>query len=244
MEIRNIYGDILLSLKDANLKGANLKGANLEGANLEYANLEDANLKGANLKGANLEGANLEYANLEDANLEGANLEGANLEDANLEDANLKGANLKGANLKDANLKGANLEDAVNFPLPQLYILKQLSPKTKITLWKYIKDGKSPISNNPITYIVGKSYVETIYESDERVECGAGLSLATLQWCLNDSLFENNVSYIECQFTPADIVAIPFATDGKIRVKKLKVLREVGREEAENILKKSMKGGN
>ncbi|HNR64681.1 MAG TPA: pentapeptide repeat-containing protein, partial [Atribacterota bacterium] len=169
-------------------------------------------------------GADLRGADLCEADLRGADLRGANLYEANL-----RGANLCGANLCGANLRGADLCEAKNH-LPQLYCLKQMPPKTKLTLYKYVtKDFKSPTSDNKITYQVEKYYIVEEYETDERIECGAGLSVATLQWCLINKDEEDII--LECEFLSKDIVAIPFATDGKIRVKKIKVKKIWKKEE-------------
>ncbi len=62
IEIRNIKGEVLKTLEDADLEGANLIGANLSGADLEGANLRGANLRGANLRGAYLSGADLRFS--------------------------------------------------------------------------------------------------------------------------------------------------------------------------------------
>ncbi len=99
IEIRNIKGEVLKTLEDADLEGANLIGANLSGADLEGANLSGADLRGADLRGADLRGANLIGAYLSGANLIGAYLSGADLEGADLRGAKLRGANLIGAYL-------------------------------------------------------------------------------------------------------------------------------------------------
>ncbi len=84
MNIKNIYGEVLLTIEGANLSGANLSGADLSDADLSDANLRRANLSGADLSDANLSGADLSDADLSDANLSDANLSGADLSDADL----------------------------------------------------------------------------------------------------------------------------------------------------------------
>ncbi len=191
-----------------------------------------ANLEGAKLWGANLRKANLEGANLEGAKLWGANLWGANLRKANLEGAKLWGANLEGANLRGANLRKANL-------LPDLYLLKMQNPDTKLKAWKYLQDGKSPYQRT--TYEKDKEYSTDDFSIDERINCDKGLNVATLQWCLNDSRNREKIEFIEVEFQAQDIIAIPFATDGKFRVKKLNVLRKISFKEAQEIVKEFLK---
>jgi hypothetical protein len=133
---------------------------------------------------------------------------------------------LSGANLSRANLSGANLSGA----LPTLYILKTQTATTKLRAWKYLYSGKSPYKGFP--YEVGKTYTFDEYCEDERESCAAGGNVATLPWCLNDSRSGCDCELIEVEFLASDIVSIPFATDGKFRVKKLTVLRKLTRDEA------------
>jgi len=241
------YDLVNANLAGANLSGAYLRSANLAnvdlaGAYLRYANLWSAGLAGANLKGANLggarlrdadlEGANLSDANLRDvdlagADLEGANLQGANLRDTDLEGADLENADLKGADLVYADLSCANLEGAtISSPL---HHLKELPPDTVLRCWKYLSgNGLSPYYRT--RYEVGKTY-EFTCNTDERVLCAKGGNVATLEWCLGDDIDSTN-QFIEVEFQVKDIGAIPYATDGKFRVKKFKILRQISREEA------------
>ena len=224
------------NLWDANLQGANLWDANLQGANLQGADLQGANLWGANLWDANLQGANLQGANLQDANLQGANLQDANLWDANLQGANLQDADLQGANLWDANLWDANLQGAnslTKIHQSNLAILKQ--QKGKLIAFKYLKGSTSPYQNQE--YKIGETYESDEYSGDERVLCAKGLNVATLDWCLRDTNCDLTKAYIEVEFDAKDIVAIPYNSDGKFRVKKLTVIREIPKEELEAYLK-------
>ena len=185
--------------------------------------------------GASLAGANLSRASLDGANLDGASLYRASLYRANLDGANLSGASLYRASLDGANLSGASLDGASL--LPNLYILKFQPPKTILRAWKYIQNGKSPYQN--AVYQVGKVYIEKRCSTDERIACDKGLNVATLQWCLNDG--NDNAEFLEVEFYAEDIIAIPFATDGKFRVRRFKVLRKINRNKAEAIVAKFLK---
>jgi hypothetical protein len=48
------------------------------------------------------------------------------------------------------------------------------------------------------------------------------------------------VELLEVEFKAGDIIAVPLATDGKFRVRKLKVLRKITREQARGILSKQL----
>jgi len=174
---------------------------------------ERANLYGAYLSGADLSGANLSGADLSRANLYGANLYGANL----------YGADLSGANLSRAYLSGADLSGAKNFDIskyaPDLYILKSQPAKTKLIAYKFLnKDLTSPYQH--FQYQIGKTYKFTNAVCDETLECGAGGNISTMAWCKRNM---NNIQVIGIfSFYAKDIAAIPFATDGKFRVKAFK----------------------
>ena len=153
-----------------------------------------------------------------------ADLQGANLRGAHLAGADLRRADLQGAHLARADLEGMNYR-------PYLHILKLQLPDTKLRAWKYLVDGKSPYRE--AEYQAGKTYTETDVDADERVQCGKGLNVATLQWCLWDSSKADE--FLEVEFEVRDIVAIPIATDGKFRVRKFKAVRVIGRKEAERL---------
>ena len=59
------------------------------------------------------------------------------------------------------------------------------------------------------------------FDTDERILCSSGFNVATLPWC-NANKGPGNI-IVEVEFYAKDIIAIPYATDGKFRVKKLRV---------------------
>jgi hypothetical protein len=224
--LNNIGGGKRADLTEANLYGANLTAANLTRANLTRANLTRANLYGANLTRANLTAANLTEANLTEANLTAANLYAANL----------YGANLTAANLTRANLTRANLT-----VFPDLFLLRLQPPDSKLRAWKFVRaDGGSPMQDNRIIYAKGESYSVKDGNVDERIQCAAGLNVATLPWCLGESNKDDDC-IIEVEFLAKDILAIPFGTDGKFRVSKLKVIRMMTKKEAEELMRGYLK---
>ncbi len=220
IQINSIYGNLLFEYSCV--------------GNTVKKTVEKATEEGADLWGADLRGADLRGANLRGANLWGANLWGADLWGANLREANLRGANLREANLREANLWGAK---NFNLWVDNLYSLKMQNPKTKLRYWKYLNNGLSPYQN--AKYEVGKTYTEKDYDPDEQNPCGAGLNVATLMWCLRDCNSDSEL--IEVEFYAKDIVAVPYFTDGKFRVSKFKVLRQISRDEGQKILDKMTK---
>ena len=218
IQIMSIWGTLLFEFekKDNTIKDTLVEAVSKE-ANLWGANLQRANLRGANLRGANLQRANLRGANLRGANLRGANLRGANLQEADLREADLQRANLWGAK---------NLNPLTSTVLS---LLKQQT--NKLRAFKYVtKKFKSP-QQGDLDYTKGKTVQLTKKECDysELIECSKGLHVATLEWCLLNR--ESTQPIIEVEFSPKDIVSIPYNTDGKFRVKKLKVIRVVPEKE-------------
>lgn len=204
-----------VNLREANLRRANLWGADLRGADLGEADLREANLGEANLR----------EANLGEADLGGANLWGADLGGADLREANLGGADLGGANLGGANLGGARgfAPERVN---DLLILLDQVGP---IRAYKLVDSGyRSPIqSSGKLTYRVGDT-VEAEADPDPSVQCGRGVNVATLPWCLSN--WRSGYRILVCEFKRSDIAAIPVG-DGKFRVGKCKVVREIDQDQ-------------
>ena len=159
--------------------------------------------------------ADLSEANLYRANLYGANLSGANLYRANLSEADLYGAALYRANLYRA--KGVEY----NLVTPLAFLNDQID---KIRLYKLVnKNNEGPMYGG-IKYEIGKTVKEDNYDDSITTQCGAGISLATLDWCLKE--YQKGYKILLVEFTAKDIVSIPIATDGKFRVKKCKVISE------------------
>jgi uncharacterized protein YjbI with pentapeptide repeats len=238
----NLYG---VNLSRANLHGANLYGVNLSRANISRADLQGANLYGVNLHGADLYGVNLSRANLSRADLQGANLYGVNLHGANLygvnlSRANLYGANLYGADLQGVNLYGANLSRAdlygVNLQGADLQGAKGLNPYQitpllilkdqpgKIRAYKLVnKDNYGPFYKK-VKYELGKSYEVEDANISTEVQCGPGISLATLDWCIKE--YKPGYKIFIAEFEAKDIASIPTNTDGKFRVHKCRIVGE------------------
>jgi len=208
-EIKHRFtGAILFAVETKSLKLAVEMAVN-SGANLRGANLSDANLRGANLRGANLSGANLSDADLSGANLSDAYLRGANLSDADLSGANLRGAYLRGA-------KGIP-----KYRTTPLYLL--LDQVGKIRAYKLTNANDEGPTYGGIKYIVGQTVKEKAC-TDETSQCDYGISVATLDWCINNWCQGYKIKVVE--FSRADIACIPIASDGKFRVSKCKVISE------------------
>ncbi|NUQ11639.1 MAG: hypothetical protein HUU26_04815 [Gemmatimonadaceae bacterium] len=99
----------------------------------------------------------------------------------------------------------------------------------KIRAYKLVDaEGHGPF-NGGIRYELGETVeCENAASTDPDEQCGAGINLATLPWCLAN--WREGYRVLLCEFTRKDIAAIPTATDGKFRVHRCKVIREVDLE--------------
>lgn len=217
------------NLRGAYLCAAKLTGANLYGADLHGTDLHGAKLCGANLTNADLTGSDLHGADLCGAYLTVADLCGANLTDADLRGATLYGTNLRGADLYGANLYGAKLTGTIGIaPERTNDLLLLLDQVGKIRAYKLVDANlRSPLQpSGKITYEVGAT-VEAEADTDPYKDCGAGINLATLSWCIRH--YRPGFRVLLMEFIAKDIAAIPQG-DGKFRVSKARVVKEVDLE--------------
>jgi uncharacterized protein YjbI with pentapeptide repeats len=224
IEIKNRFiGSIIFSIETDSIKlaveAAIKSKADLSSADLSYANLRSADLSYADLSYANLSYANLSYANLSYANLRSADLSSANLSYANLRSADLRSADLSSANLSYANLRSADLNKLLSTPL---YMM--LDQPGKIRAYKLVKpNGEGPY-NGGIIYEIGKRYEIEDANQNETDQCGSGINLATMDWCLRE--WREGYRIFIAEFEAKDIAAIPIGSDGKLRVYRCQIVGE------------------
>ncbi len=147
-----------------------------------------------------------------------------------LRSADLSGAVLRSAVLSGAVLSGAVLRSAVGinpYLCTPLLLLKD--QPGAIRAYKLV-DGNydSPMHHKKIHYAIGQTYTAEDVNTDVLEHCGAGINLATLDWCMKE--WKNGYHILIAEFTAADIAAIPTATDGKFRCSKVTIVGEVDLE--------------
>ena len=150
----------------------------------------------------------------------------ANLSGADLSGADLSGANLRNANLRDANLRNANLRDAVGLAADLTTPMTLLADQPgKMRLYKLVEaDGTSPIHSRKLTYRVGESIGVADADTNPANDCGAGINVASLDWCLRNWTPGRRILLAE--FVAADIACIPIASDGKVRLHRCTIVGE------------------
>lgn len=144
----------------------------------------------------------------------------ADLRNADLRNADLRGADLRDADFRDADLLcSSGIDPELTTPL--LMLLDQPGP---IRAYKLVNsDGEGPF-NGGITYCVGETYSVDNANTDPLIQCGSGINVATLDWCLREQRDGYRILIVE--FTAADIACIPTATYGKFRLHRCKVVGE------------------
>ena len=78
------------------------------------------------------------------------------------------------------------------------------------------KNGVGPF-NGGIKYEIGQRFTVFGADTDIGNQCGEGINLATLDWCMKE--WQEGYRILIAEFTATDIAAIPTATDGKFRVR-------------------------
>jgi hypothetical protein len=104
----------------------------------------------------------------------------------------------------------------------------------EVTAYKLVTaDMRSPMAadqgGTPITYAIGAEYVEDDACTDEEQQCAHGLSVATLAWCLRN--WSQGRRILRVLHLGCDIAAIPVGTDGKWRIRRMRVTGEVPQSE-------------
>ncbi len=153
---------------------------------------------------------------------------------ANLTRANLPGADLTGANLTRANLTRANLTGAKGInkflTTPMTILLDQPG---KIIFYKLINTNMEEPFDGRIKYEIGQSYEILTADMDDKKDCGEGINLASMDWCLKN--YREGYHILLAEFEAKDIACIPIGSDGKFRVFKCTIvgekdLKEIGIE--------------
>ena len=117
-----------------------------------------------------------------------------------LETAVKGGADLRSADLHDADLYGADLGGAKGVTkyqtTPLLLLRDQPGP---IRAYKLVtEDGIGPFKGG-IIYEIGKEFSVADANTDEMEQCGAGINLTTLDWCLKE--FRAGYRILVAEFT-------------------------------------------
>ena len=86
----------------------------------------------------------------------------------------------------------------------------------------------SPYQTSGSPYYKIDSEVHTDeFDSDKRILCGKGINIATLDWCKNNRKTGWRILQVSFVVKSEDDICVPYASDGKFRVKAIKVEREV-----------------
>lgn len=225
-DIKSAIQDLInrkLSLRNLNLYKADLTGlvskyADWTGVCLEKAKLDNSDLQHINLRNANLKQSSFSHCKLNDVSFVNSEIEDSNFDGSNLNSSFLDAS--QSEYFQSQNIEGVIADQSILKQLPQL-----TSP---FEIYKLINGKNEGIFRGGLKYIVGETVEVAKYNSDPKEECGAGISVATLSWCI--SRFDKDLkgektpdekhSILKIKVDPADIVCVPEYSTGKIRVKK------------------------
>ena len=115
----------------------------------------------------------------------------------------MRGADLQGA-------KGIN-----KYLTTPLYML--FNQPGKIRAYKLVNQKGEGIYRGGLVYEIDKRISVDEWDDSESEQCGAGINLATLDWCIRE--WREGLRILICEFTATDIVCVPIGSDGKFRVK-------------------------
>lgn len=124
-----------------------------------------------------------------------------------------------------ADLRSADLRSARNiskYITSNLYMF--LDQPGKIRAYKLVTKGGYGPWYPEITYKTGQKYEVADCDTDEQSQCGAGINLATLDWCMKE--WEPGRRILIAEFEASEIAAIPIGSDGKFRVKSCEIVGE------------------
>lgn len=100
----------------------------------------------------------------------------------------------------------------------------------EITLYKAVhKHNEQYFSDydDEFEYRIGEIAVpDNGFDDDAHEKCGAGINMAPLHWCLDYGRGWDDLAILEMTALREDVV-VPINTDGKVRARKAKVIREV-----------------
>ena len=161
----------------------------------------------------------------------------ADLSGAYLSGANLGGANLRSANLSGANLSGADLRNTVIDGVEWLAWIGITPIGGKARAYKLVNADGVGVFYPGVNYLKKKSISVESINRDTNAQCGEGINLATLGWCIINKQSETDRLLMMEFEVNDDNVVCPMASDGKFRVKKC---RRVGECEWTGRLKEAL----
>jgi len=136
-----------------------------------------------------------------------------------------KRLDLSKADLYKANLRYTNLYGARGLKIELITPLMALLDQPGLMrYYKLVDKNNEGIYNGGLKYEIGKTVEVVNANIDIWKSCGAGINLATFDWCLRE--WRRGYKILICEFTAKDIAAIPVAGDGKFRVHRCKVVGE------------------
>jgi hypothetical protein len=105
--------------------------------------------------------------------------------------------------------------------------IETMHSNTKLVAFKFTNaQGKSPMHSHPsLTYKTGHVVEVKNADTDKNDTCSHGVNVATRAWCENEHRGDSRLFLVH--FTPKDIACVPHGTDGKFRLFRCTVGKEI-----------------
>ena len=132
------------------------------------------------------------------------------------------------ANLPGADLSRADLSRAKNIPL----VFNTFLPGVEYTAFKAVtKELQSLMVHGDVgtslDYSIGNIVTVKNANTDRRELCASGINVAYMEYILKNHM-KNTIVLVE--FYGQDVAAVPYASDGKFRLHRCTVIRDVTEE--------------
>lgn len=143
--------------------------------------------------------------------------------------SDLSGSDLSGAKLSGADLSGADLSRSNGIDPNRCTPLRILLDQPgKIRAYKLVNSKMEGPFNGGLKYTIGKA-LSAKCNMDINEQCGSGVNLATLDWCMRE--WRAGYRILIAEFTAKTKagnpnICVPTSTDGKFRVAECKIVGE------------------
>ena len=165
------------------------------------------------------------------ASFGGNHLKGVSFKECNLANTSFYRSIIRNTKFSDCNLAETGFNDA-DLTKEQIKKLQRKNPLSilfdqpgKLYAYKFVDKNYRTVYQR-FQYNIGKSYDFTEETNpDPLVTCGAGLNVATMDWCIR--YYNDKDRILKVEFTAKDIACIPLGSDGKFRLYRGKIVGEV-----------------
>lgn len=216
------------NLSETNLTNAYFYNCNLSNVNFKNSDMGKVQFNMSNLSNSTFNSAYLEYSKWFYVNASGVNLSKTFFDYSSFRVIDFSNAIFPDKKIQEIDIFDIKLSNPIpGFFLTPLHLLRLLDPNKKIIAYKCLKENLcSPVLN--CQYELNKTYTCNNYDTNDSHDYAFGIHVGTKNYAYNYinkwKLYGYKYVMVKVEFRVKDIVAIPYRTKGKLRVKKCKIL--------------------